>query len=178
MENNNDFLPTDYEAPKGNSNYLKLQKGENKFRILSKPILGWLDWKDKKPLRFKMVNKPEPVDASKPIKHFWAFIIFDYADSKIKIAEFTQSSIQKAIADLSKDEDWGSPFEYDIKINRKGDGMETEYSTNPVPHKNASQEIFDAARKTPLNLEALYEGKDPFEKSSNVTKIELNDMPF
>ena len=32
-------LPTDYEAPKTVSNYLKLQDGANKFRIMSSPIV-------------------------------------------------------------------------------------------------------------------------------------------
>lgn len=177
MQNNNDFLPTDYTAPQGNSSYFRIQKGENKFRVLSKPILGYLDWKDKKPLRFTMKNKPSPIDPLKPIKHFWAMVVFDYADQKIKVAEFTQSSIQKAIADLAKDADWGSPFEYDIKINRKGEGMETEYSVNPIPHKPISREAKEAFKNTPVNLNALFDGKDPFEKVAVVGGVN-DDMPF
>jgi len=163
MENNNDFLPQNYEAPKTTGSYFKLQKGENKFRILSKPIIGWLDWKDNKPMRFRYNAKPEaPVDASKPVRHFWAMVVFDYSDGKIKIAEFTQSSIQKAIQDLTKDADWGSPFNYDIKINRTGEGKETEYRLNPTPHKAITAEIKALHEATPVNLDALYENGDPF----------------
>lgn len=117
----NAFLPEGYEAPASNANYMKLLDGENKIRILSKPIVGWLDWKDKKPLRFRMNAKPEkPVDPAKPIKHFWAFLVWNYAESHVQVLELTQATIQKAIADLSKDDDWGPPFGYDIKITRKG----------------------------------------------------------
>ena len=56
---NSEFLPEGYEAPQGTGNYMKLQSGENKFRILSKPIIGWLDWKDNKPHRFRMKERPE-----------------------------------------------------------------------------------------------------------------------
>ena len=173
-----DFLPSDYEAPKGNSNYLRLEKGENRFRILSKPILGWEDWENKKPLRFRRDAKPEkPIDPQKAIKHFWAFIVFNYFKNEIQIMEITQKSIQGAIEQLSKDSDWGSPFTYDIKIIRGGDGMETEYTINPVPHKPVAAEVLEAFRNKPCHLEALYLGDDPWDmtKSGN-QRTPLNDM--
>ena len=171
----NDFLPTDYVAPKGNSNYMKFEKGENKFRILSKPIIGWEDWENKKPLRFRMNEKPDrAIDAQKPIKHFWAFICFNYSKNEIQIMEITQKSIQSAIEQLAKDADWGSPFEYDIKVIKEGDGMDTEYTINPVPHKLVSADILDAFHNKPCNLELLFDGKDPFDKPEVITC--LNDM--
>jgi hypothetical protein len=39
-----DFLPTGYELPTNKGKFMKLQKGENKFRILDKALTGWLDW--------------------------------------------------------------------------------------------------------------------------------------
>lgn len=177
MENNNNFLPDTYDVPKTSSGYMKLQKGENKFRILSKPVIGWEDWEDKKPIRFRMDNKPtKPIDPQKKVKHFWAFVVWDYADSKIKILEITQSSIQSKIQSLSKDEDWGSPFAYDIKVNRTGDGLETEYDTNPVPHKGVPSEAKEAFQKTPVNLEALFENEDPFD--TNNEPVPVDDLPF
>lgn len=178
MENNsNGFLPEGYEQPKGSSNYLKLEKGENKFRILSKPIVGWIDWKDNKPMRFRMNEKPaKPVDAKKPIKHFWAFIVWDYKTNQVKILELTQSSIQSAITSLIKDEDWGSPYSYDIKVIRTGDSMETVYQVNPVPHKALANEIVVEYNSKPCNLEALYTGEDPWAATEVVTPLE--DMPF
>lgn len=172
------FLPETYEAPKGSSNYMKLSKGENRFRILSKPIIGWEDWKDKKPIRFAMNEKPSsPIDPKKPIKHFWAMVVWNAIEEKVQILEITQSTIQGAIQNLSKDSDWGSPFEYDIKITRSGDGMETEYTINPVPHKPVTEEIKKAYfDKQPIDLTALFSGGDPFEQ--NAAAAQKSDLPF
>ena len=168
MKPNTDFLPETYAVPKGNNNYMKFDKGENKFRILSAPILGWEDWKDNKPLRFPMDKKPSaPVDPSRPIKHFWAMVVFNYNEEAIQILEITQKTIQNAISSLAKDADWGSPLGYDIKVIKTGDGMETEYQVNPVPHKPVSQEIQDAYMEKPVVLEALFEGKDPFQTQNS-----------
>ena len=57
--NENTFLPETYELPQSAGGYMKLQQGENKLRILSKPIIGWLDWKDKVPHCFSYKAKPE-----------------------------------------------------------------------------------------------------------------------
>lgn len=175
-----DFLPNDYEAPQGASAYMKLQKGDNKFRILSKPIIGWLDWKDKKPFRFPIKNKPDkPMEQGKSIKHFWAFVVFDYNDQSVKILEITQATIQKTISDLSKDEEWGAPFEYDIKVNRKGEDLNTEYTVTPSPKKTLSDEIKKAALEKPCYLEALFTGGDPWVISdSKVTELAFTDLPF
>lgn len=171
------FLPEQYDVPKSSTGYMKLLKGENRFRILSKPIIGWEDWDDKKPVRFRIDEKPsKSIDPQKKIKHFWAFVVWDYAESKVKILEITQSTIQAAIQSLSKDADWGSPFGYDIKIIRTGDGMETEYTINPVPHKPVSQEAKDSFLATPINLEALFAGEDPFDTTK--APDPTDDLPF
>lgn len=164
-ENAMNFLPDNYEAPKPTSQlYLKLQDGENRIRILSRPIVGWEDWNaDKKPVRYKMSEKPaKPFDPAKPMKHFWAFIVWNVNEEQIQIMQITQATIRSSLESLSKDADWGSPFEYDIKINKKGEKMETEYTVNPAPHKPVSQEILKAFKDRPIQLEALFEGLDPF----------------
>lgn len=168
MEPNNDFLPQDYEVPASNANYTKLEKGETKIRILSKPIVGWLDWKDKKPLRFPMDKKPSaPVKADQEIKHFWAFVVFNYNTGTIQVMEITQKGIQQTITNLSKDADWGSPFKYDIKIDRQGDDKNsTTYTLKPVPHKELSEEAKAAYMAKPCNLQALFTGGDPFQGST------------
>jgi len=178
MTNQNDFLPTDYTAPKPSGHYMKLADGENRFRILSKPIIGWLDWQDKKPLRFRMDAKPNPVDPKKAVRHFWAFIVWNVNEKKMQILEITQSTIQSAIQALSKDEDWGSPFGYDIKIKRSGTDLETKYAVSPVPHSKLSDEAKEATKDMDkVNLEALYEGGDPFE-SMTAFKAATQDVPF
>lgn len=164
-ENKMNFLPDDYQAPKSTSPlYMKLQDGENRIRILSRPIVGWEDWTlDRKPVRYTMANKPpKSIDPAKPMKHFWAFIVWNVNEEQIQIMEITQATIRGCLESLSKDADWGSPFEYDIKINKKGEKMDTEYTVNPAPHKPVSVEILKAFKDRPIQLEALFESLDPF----------------
>lgn len=177
-----DFLPPDYEAPSGSGNYMKLLQGENRIRILGKPILGWEGWKDKQPHRFRLEDRPIPTGFdNEMVKHFWAFVCWDYADESIKVCEITQVSIQKAIESLARDKDWGPPFGYDIKITRRGEKLETEYTVNPVPHSEITQEIKDALVARPVRLEALFDGDDPFdadnEPSSDPPRDNTPPMP-
>jgi len=173
-----DFLPENYEAPQGNSGYMKFQDGENKFRILSKPIIGWLDWKDKKPFRFRFKDRPEKPMGDKPIKHFWAFLVWNYSADAIQVLEITQATIQKHIQDLSKDDEWGAPFYYDIKVTRKGKELDTVYSVTPSPKKDLSDEIKKAALEKSANLEALFEGADPWIVTGEQTEYAFQSLPF
>lgn len=162
---NNDFLPANYEQPRSSSNYMKLSDGENRFRILSKPILGFLDWtSDKKPVRYRMDQQPSaPLVEGNRVKHFWAFVVWNVKEEKIQILELTQASIQAAIKALSADEDWGSPVgTYDIKITKKGTKLETEYTVTPVPKTPVSDKVREAFKEANVNLEELYKNGDPF----------------
>lgn len=157
------FLPEDYRSPNASNGYMKLQDGENRIRILSKPILGWEDWHEKKPVRYKMNEKPsKSYDEKKPMKHFWSFIVFNYVEERIQIMHVTQASIRKSIETLVKDSDWGDPYGYDIKITKSGSGMETEYTVNPVPHKPVDPYIVGEFKANRCNLQALFTGEDPF----------------
>jgi hypothetical protein len=175
---NNDFLPEGYEQPESGGNYMKLQDGENKIRILSKPIVGWMDWKDKKPYRFTMKNKPEKPMDKNPIKHFWAFIVWNYNEQAVQLLEVTQQTIQTAITNLSKDEEWGAPFYYDLKITKKGKDLDTRYSVTPSPKKDLPDDIKKAALDKPCYLEALFTGADPWVVTTEQTELSFMGLPF
>src|SRR5690606_38082152 len=138
----------------GASCYFKLQDGENRIRILSRPVLGWEEWtKEKKPVRYAMDEKPTVfIDEEKKPKHFWAFIVWNVLEKQIQIMQVTQATIRNKIEELTKDQEWGCPFEYDLKISKSGSGIETKYIINQVPHKKVSQEILDAFHDRPINL--------------------------
>jgi hypothetical protein len=175
---NNDFLPQGYEPPESGGNFMRLQDGENKIRILSKPIVGWLDWKDKKPYRFKMNGKPEKPMDKNPIKHFWAFIVWNYNDQAIQLLEITQQTIQTAIANLNKDDEWGSPFDYDLKITKKGKDLQTTYSINPSPKRPITDEVKQAALDKPCYLDALFNAADPWDVTKEQTELSFTSLPF
>lgn len=161
------FLPQDYKSPSAVSPYTKFMDGENRFRILSKPIIGWEDWEKVeagfRPIRFRMKDRPKlPIDPKKPVKHFWAMIVWNYKTEAIEILHLTQASIRSAIEALVHDKDWGAPFYYDIKVTRSGEGMDTEYVVNPIPHKPLSPVIYDEFHAKPCYLEALFDNLDPF----------------
>ncbi len=178
---NNNFLPEDYTGiPEDPSRYLKLADGKNQFRVLSSAIVGyewWIDEGDsKKPLR---VRNEEDVptelwkasDTRKRPKHFWAFVVFNRKTNGVQILEITQKSIMKSIESII--EDWGSPKEYDLVINRQKTGSEAfdvEYTVLPIPNDKAPldagvTEYFEELR---INLEAMYEGKDPFDVTDQI----------
>ncbi len=157
------FLPTDYKPPRATGAYMKLEDGENKIRILSQPILGWEDWDNKKPVRFRYENKPDrSLDPAKPVKHFWAFIVWNYSAEQIQIYQVNQATIRNSIQALCEDSDWGAPYFYDIKIVKKGEGKDTEYLVNPLPHKPIAKHIEQAFKDRPIYLDALYDNLDPF----------------
>jgi len=152
-----------------NDKYMNFEEGENKFRILSDGISGWEDWKDKKPVRYRISEYPKcpkPFDSTKPVKAFLTVIVWNHAAEKIQILQIKQATVVKAIQALVEDEDWGQPFFYDIKVTKTGEGMQTKYAVNPSPHKPASKEMIDAFKATPISLEALFDGLDPFNEES------------
>ncbi len=158
------FLPSNYEAPKSNGQYMKFVDGDNRIRILSAPILGWEEWtQDKKPIRYRMDKKPTVFAMpDREPKHFWTMIVWNYEVQKIQIFQLTQAGIRKSIESFSKDPEWGAPYGYDIKINKQGSELKTKYSVNPSPHKPVGQHVIDAFKAQPINLEALFDNKDPF----------------
>ncbi len=157
------FLPADYKPPRASDSYMKIADGENKFRIMSKPITGWEDWIDNKPVRYRNDEKPaKSFDPNKPIKHFWSFVVWNCLAEKIQILHITQATIRNAIMALNTDSDWGSPFYYDLKINKKGEGVKSEYSVNPTPKRDVHDYILEQFEENRCWLEALYTNEDPF----------------
>lgn len=166
------FLPKDYKAPAGSSDFFKFQDGENRFRIMSsEAIVGWEGWKDNKPFRRKGIEKnikDSEVDldtkfskSGKPkINHFWAFIVWDYADKKLKILEITQKTVMKTLEGLVSDPDWGAPTAYDLSVNKSLVSGRTVYSVKAYPPKEMPKEIKDEYKKTELNIETLFEASD------------------
>lgn len=185
----NDFLPSNYDVPESPSKYMKLELGDNKIRILTSPILGYEWWvneqgrirlkdekpeKGDKPVRIRM-NGQMPADAAETFKHFWIMVVWNYRLEQVQILQINQATIQKPLRSYAKDEDWGSPVGikgYDIVINKEGEKLETKYSVIAKPKKAIDEGIISMFENMDIDLEALYEGKDPF-KSQDIDPREV-----
>ncbi len=165
------FLPNDYQAPPKAAHYMKLEQGDNKFRILSRPVLGWEDWTpDKKPVRYKYSPKPpKAIVEARPPKHFWSFIVWNYKDERIQILHLTQATVRDALHSLTEDKEWGAPFFYDIKINKTGEETKTKYIVTPCQARPLAAHIQNAFYETACCLDALFENANPFEPHSDRT---------
>lgn len=160
------FFSKEFKEEVSNSRYWKVKDmapGEHRFRIVQAPIYGWIDWKDKKPYRFRANKKPkEAFDEENPIKPFVACYVWDYSRKGLFVLEFTQKGIIMALEALSDSEDWGDLTGYDLKLYKEGAGQKVKYTLNPAPHKTMSDEIRAAMKAAPAILDALFSGGDPW----------------
>lgn len=181
----------EYEVPRAESNYMKFEQGDNKFRILEKPIFGWEGWKEGKdgkdvPVRFKFTEKPENTTSFRDgrINHFWAMPVWNFRTERVEVLEITQKRIQQAIESLAKDEDWGSPLGYNLNVKREGEKLETKYMVNPAPNSEVPEEATKAFKALKdFDITRLYDGGDPFNPDSEKRevaddKIGDADIPF
>jgi hypothetical protein len=98
--------------------------------------------------------------------------IIDREDGEVKIMELTQQSVIKAIKALTANPAWGLPFSYDITVTKAGEGMKTKYVVQPNPKKPLSKSEIAEANAKPCNLEALFEGEDPWKVEGAETVTE------
>jgi hypothetical protein len=180
--------------PKGHekytsSDYMKLEVGQNKIRILAEPINGYLWWEDAKgnvvprgqlggegakPVRAK-AERQFTYEEIPAMKMFAAMPVWNYQLGKVQILEVTQSKILSALDALVDSKSWGKITAYPIVITKEKTGpeaMNVEYSVMPEPKEPLTIEIANAYKSRPINLEALYEGKDPFNSTDEEKVVE------
>lgn len=173
----NSFLPKEYDSNKSlndtSGGYMKFTTGANRFRIMGSPIVGWEWWNETKdgkraPHRVRINEKLDAgkIDDPESVRRFWAMVVYNYDAKKIQILEITQKGIQQTLENLVADDDWGSPVQaYDIVITKTGEKMETKYEVLPKPKTEIDPEILAEYKATKINLEALYDGDDPFSET-------------
>jgi hypothetical protein len=143
-------------------------EGEKRIRFFGTGITGFEGWTtDNKPVRWE--SKPDKLpanlkqeDGRDPLRRFIAGVVWDYDNEEFKILQITQKTIMNDLFKFMKDSDYGDPTEYDLKISRKGEGKNTEYSTVPAPPKSITKDMAEAYEALHCNLAALFDGDDPF----------------
>lgn len=146
--------------------------GEIRVRFFGEGISGYEAWNtENRPERWE--TKPSELpgnirkneDGRDPLKRFIAATVWDYDTEEFKVLSLTQKTLISALMHLMTDEDWGDPLEYDIKISKKGEGMGTEYKLTPCPKKAVATKVMGAYDDLTCNLQAMFDGDDPFAKA-------------
>ena len=187
------FKPEGYDKAMV-GNYMKFQDGENKIRILEQPIAGYVYWTDSagnivprgkmageggKPIRAKQYDDFD-MEMRNSMKGFAAMVVWNYQVGKVQILEIKQSGIMASLEALAFSKSWGDITSFDIVVTRTRTGpnpMDVEYSVMPEPKEKLDKAIAEAYEESHINLNALYEGKNPFGKEEiNVEDIDLADL--
>tara|TARA_R110000796_G_scaffold96178_1_gene201756 strand:+ start:1524 stop:2165 length:642 start_codon:yes stop_codon:yes gene_type:complete len=167
-KSNAGFLPEGFEMPAtSGDNYMKFEIGETTFRIISKPLIGWLAWADKKPHRFASIEAANASDVAfeESPRYFWAVIVWNSDKGRPQILEITQKTVLNVIHALNKNPKWGAPFSYDLTVEKTGSGKDgTKYATTPNPKEKLKPETIAACKEWTIELENLFTGGDPFTK--------------
>ncbi len=175
----------------GTGGYLtasKLGDGES-FRVAitsESPLETWVVWGEseesqKKPFRFTAEPSQSDIEAElgdwkqrlnyegsalEAPKFEISFFCYDFADGKIKVFTIGQKTLIKELDKLSQDDDYQDLHAWDLKFNRTGLKMQTEYSILPSPRKKGSQEEIDkawnAAVEAGYDINQLLVGGSPF----------------
>lgn len=154
--------------------------GKVKFRVLSDYIDGLCVWGDNEDGTRKItrVKRGESIPAvniginrftgeAEAIKQFIAAIVFNYETERLEIFETSKATIIGQMWDYDQNEEYGDARKYDLTIGRRGEKTETKYTVMPSPPKEPSKAILEAYEASEINLDALYEGKDPFKSNSD-----------
>ena len=165
------------EAPEG-GRYINpskhLTEEDRRLRFVGPGITGFEAWTtEDKPIRWE--QKPaELPDNIKPdlkgritSKRFIAGVVWDYAEDNFKILQITQRSIMEQLDKFVKDSEYGDPLGYDIKLSKKGKGLDTEYTLIAAPPKPLHPDIQEAFDASGIKINAMFEqGGDPFPADS------------
>jgi hypothetical protein len=179
-----------YEIP-SDSGYMSFEEGDNRFRILGSfregtAIRGTSYWKTiegaRKPVRLKPnvvvptheleMNKFGEMDRP---KHFWALPVWNYQEERVQILEITQKTILEVIKKQIDNPKWGDPRSYDFTVTRSEEKGKTKYSVTNDPKEEIDPGIVQAFKDMHINMQALYEGGDPFAAGKHAEAAEIAD---
>ena len=162
---------------------MKFVQGKNRIRFIGNPVSGFVFFgKTKrddgsetvKPYRRResegefsleeMINRDvrmKPDGEIEGQKYFVMGLVYNYQKQKLQVLEVTQKSILKALKSYVESEEYGHPSGYDLTIEKKGDGLNTEYTVIVSPPKPLSDEIVEAVGNTSCDLQKIFDGEYP-----------------
>lgn len=116
--------------------FIKLQPGDNRVRVVAKPVVVDIHWEKGVDGSTKKVVCPGPgcpiCKAGHTPQLRYQVLVIDRADGEVKVLE-GGPRIFGAIRDYAMDPDYGDPTKYDLKIKKEGQGRETKYTVMAAP---------------------------------------------
>ena len=165
------LLEQSYEVPSGGeSRFMRFEPGENRFRILDTPNMGYQYFEDNKCI--KVAEKNQAADGTEDLKHFWDVPVL--SNGRIMILTITQKTIQNALASLDASKEWGNLNDYDVIVTKSGQSLDTKYQTTPCPKAPISKEEKDAY----ADFGKDYDWKDVFGGNGEKSDDSDDDLPF
>jgi hypothetical protein len=164
----------DFEPQTGGASYLKWESGQTRrIRCMSKPMIFREGWIDGRPVRCVMDESlPAEVEDAKTVI---AIMVHDFEAEGPALWTIPQKGIQRTLVDLANDPDYGDPRGYDLKVSRKGSGMDTSWTVLPGPQLELANKIKALYKNIRLDWDLFLKG----EGSPIVQKAdEVDDMPF
>ena len=182
------FFEQGHEIPDKRNQFMKFVQGKNRIRFIGNPVSGFVFFgKTKrddgtetvKPYRRResegefsleeMINrdvrmKPDGEIEGGPAlrqKYFVMGLVYNYQKQKLQVLEVTQKSILKALKSYVESEEYGHPSGYDLTIEKKGDGLNTEYTVIVSPPKPLSDQIVTLVGETSCDLQKIFAGEYP-----------------
>ena len=178
----NFFVPG-HEIPEKRNQFMKLEYGKNRFRFIGEPVSGFLFFgrveredgtEVVRPFRRREVDGEFSVEEMIELnarvskegemekqKYFVTSLVYNYGKEKLQVLEITQKSILKALKSYVESEEYGHPAGYDLTVEKKGEGLNTEYVVLPSPPKALDEKISEEAGAISCDLEKIFEGEYP-----------------
>lgn len=164
------FLPNDYVEP-SNSDYVKFDEWTHKLRLLTSPVFistlreDYVDDKGKTRRRVTRKKLSKASDLQKWHKLAWLCVCYNYWENVIQLREVSQKNIRDQITTLCRDDDFGNPLAYDIKVTRKGMWQnDTSYTVQWLPKADVPEDVQKAYNSLYIDIDGyIEEWTSPFD---------------
>ena len=156
------------EIAENGGKFVKFWDTPVKLRVLTWITVARSDWdksgeKAKEYLTSERKEPLNPWDDKNQPRQVRLIGVYNHTDKKVQLWNISQVSIMKELKRLSKDEDFGDPREYDIKITKVVAATKTEYKVDWLSKGALNTEAQEIVNAKPIFPENAIDWGDVFE---------------
>lgn len=149
-----------YDIPVGDSTFLKLENGDNKIRLVSKPVEVILHQTSEKGKPFATApcqgEKCELCAAGKKKNYKYGYLVLSRKDGKPYIFE-APITVFRQIVGYATNEEYGDPMKYDLTIKKEGTAPQVTYTVIASPKQiELTKEEKEIILSSNVSLETAY----------------------